>query len=419
MTSFYAGPSRPRLALATWSDLVAAVQTGATAETQWCELKADVPATSPGANTELAKDLASLTVDGGVLLIGVRDKASEEADIVGVDDSTLTGLASRIDQVAASRVAPPMHVVLHQLAGKPGSSRTVLVVEVPPSPAAPHMVDGSYWGRSATGKRTLTDDEVSRLMSQRAGREEKFASQLAAMTDTVDWLPADQRTRGRLYVVAQPVSRPPVALTDAVAGKHMLDLLLPLIQQYQPAWASSFQYFANAIHHPDGLAAANWPPEQWDREHEDHLAFLQLRDDGTVLFASGDLVRNYGKGGPAAISLPAACETVQQVAALGGHLASNYLRYLGQWRLGVHATGLQGLYPSQRHSQSYGGHRFTQFPNDTYTRTSVVGLDQLTDPSSAVVESVLTNLARGLNLDRTIFPYTHMEELERKLRHQA
>lgn len=146
MTSFYAGPGRPRLTLSNWSELVAAVQSGATRETQWCELKADVPAASPGANTELAKDLASLTVDGGVLLIGVRDRAATDADVVGIDDTTLAGLVDRISSVAYDRVNPPINVVLHAVPGAAESARTVLVVEVPASPAGPHMVDGSYWG---------------------------------------------------------------------------------------------------------------------------------------------------------------------------------------------------------------------------------------------------------------------------------
>src|SRR5262249_53108157 len=105
VTSFYLGPGRPRLNTASWHDLAAAVESGSTPETPWCELKADVPASSPGANTELAKDLASLTVDGGVMLIGIKDDASSAADIVGVDDDTLGNLSSRIDQIAGSRVS--------------------------------------------------------------------------------------------------------------------------------------------------------------------------------------------------------------------------------------------------------------------------------------------------------------------------
>jgi len=45
---------------------------GSLTETQWVECKLAIPAMSPGANAELATDLASLTVDGGVLVIGVR-----------------------------------------------------------------------------------------------------------------------------------------------------------------------------------------------------------------------------------------------------------------------------------------------------------------------------------------------------------
>lgn len=265
-----------------------------------------------------------------------RDKAAIDADVVGVGDGSLPGLTDRINSVAHDRVMPPMNVVLHSLPGPTGSRRTVLLVEVPSSPARPHMVEGSYWGRSAVGKRTLTDDEVARLMSERAAREDRFASELTTMADSVDWLPLDQRSRGRLYVIAQPVSTPAVRITDAVTGKHMLDLLLPVVQQFQPNWASSFRYIAHPINHPDGLAAANWGPEQWTAQHEGDLAFLQIRDDGTILFASGDSIRPYGEDGPLAISLPAVCEAIHQVALFAANLATKYLAYSGQWHLGVH-----------------------------------------------------------------------------------
>ena len=65
MTSFYVGPRKPWLNASSWQHLVAAVEVGATMEAQWCELKLDVPASSQKSNIELAKDLASLTVDGG------------------------------------------------------------------------------------------------------------------------------------------------------------------------------------------------------------------------------------------------------------------------------------------------------------------------------------------------------------------
>ena len=71
--SFYLGPHKPRFQAESWDDVVAAAAAGVLDETHWVELKQAVPATSKPANLELAKDLASLSVDGGVLIIGIAD----------------------------------------------------------------------------------------------------------------------------------------------------------------------------------------------------------------------------------------------------------------------------------------------------------------------------------------------------------
>jgi hypothetical protein len=83
---------------------------------------------------------------------------------------------------------------------------------------------------------------------------------------------------------------------------------------------------------------------------------------------------------------------------------------------GVHLDGLRGLFPSQRYHAGYGGRSFTAYPSDSCTRTATVPLELLADTSSAAVQTVLTNLARGLNIERTVFPYAHPRDLERKLR---
>jgi len=43
-------------------------------EHAWCELKRELAPRSKGSNLELARDLASLAVDGGSLYIGVDEK---------------------------------------------------------------------------------------------------------------------------------------------------------------------------------------------------------------------------------------------------------------------------------------------------------------------------------------------------------
>jgi hypothetical protein len=418
MTSFYVGPGRPRLNTSSWGDLVSAVESGATRETQWCELKADVPASS-GANTELAKDLASLTVDGGVLLIGIRDKAATAADIIGVDDASLDGLSSRIDQVAGARVSPPMTVVLHPVSDPSASGRSVLVVEVPKSASAPHMVGDVFWGRSATGKRPLSEPEVAQLIGERARHADLFDSELVAMEKTVDPLPIAERTLGRLYVMAKPVNSPRIKLGSAIREKYVLQIVAESWRwrQVRPQWATGFGNLNYGIAHPDGHAAATYAPAEWNAKAEPYLHYLLLRDDGAVQYVGSDAIRRWGgkADGSPCISLPAVCEAVQQVANIAAHLSTEYLSYAGQWRLGLHITSLRGLYPSQAYQESLSGYGFTPFQTESYTRTSVVSIEQMTDPSSVVVEAVAADLARGLRLDRVVFPYTDIAHMARKL----
>jgi hypothetical protein len=107
-SSYYLGPDRGRWIPSSWDDIVAAAAAGILDEgTHWVEIKKDVPASSRSANLELARDLASLAVDGGLLVIGVVDANGKAGDVVGAN---LAGLVQRIDQVARDRVDPPLTV---------------------------------------------------------------------------------------------------------------------------------------------------------------------------------------------------------------------------------------------------------------------------------------------------------------------
>ena len=66
-------------------DLVSAAAGGLLDESHWMELKREIPRTK-GSNVELARDLASFAVDGGVLVIGVDEDDLGRADqVVGTD----------------------------------------------------------------------------------------------------------------------------------------------------------------------------------------------------------------------------------------------------------------------------------------------------------------------------------------------
>src|SRR6266540_7148296 len=69
----YLGPETGRWAPGTWTDVVEAAAGGLIDESHWVDLKQELPSGKAKHNTDLAKDLASLAVDGGLLVIGVED----------------------------------------------------------------------------------------------------------------------------------------------------------------------------------------------------------------------------------------------------------------------------------------------------------------------------------------------------------
>jgi hypothetical protein len=72
-----------------------------------------------------------------------------------------------VEQVALTRLDPPLVVRNHEIpaSGRPGEG--YLVVAIPPSPTAPHMVDHEYWARGDKTKYRLSDPEVLRLHERR------------------------------------------------------------------------------------------------------------------------------------------------------------------------------------------------------------------------------------------------------------
>jgi hypothetical protein len=172
-----------------------------------------------GANKELARDLAQLAIDGGALLIGVDD--NDKTVPPQLTPVELDGLKERIDQVARSLIDQPLHVRIHSFvaAGQPG--RGYLLVVVPPSPSAPHQVDGRYYGRGDTTWHVLSDAEVQRL-HQLALRREHDAQQLLDLeVARAPGLPSE-RQHAHLIGFAQPVSGRP-DLLHRVLGSQPQD----------------------------------------------------------------------------------------------------------------------------------------------------------------------------------------------------
>ena len=194
-------------------------------ESAWCELKRELPPKSKDANLELARDLASLAVDGGSLYIGVDEKAPAATRCV---PQPLAGLRERVDQVGRSRVTPPLFVESYEIPadGRPGYGYLEVVVRA--SADAPHQVEGIYYGRSDTGKCRLPDQQVERLMrereQQRHGAEDALQALIAA-----DPYQGESRAHPHLFIFARPGVRRTEMCRDVIAADPGFQPLLSLL----------------------------------------------------------------------------------------------------------------------------------------------------------------------------------------------
>ena len=129
-------------------------------ETSQLEFKREL-----GTNTsEIAKDLAAMTVDGGVIAYGIEEQDTSASSLMPIP---LGGVKERIRQIADTSIHPPPALDIEFIEDSPGSNQGFAIVEVPASFLAPHMSNGRYYARSGTTTRHLWELEVARLYEQR------------------------------------------------------------------------------------------------------------------------------------------------------------------------------------------------------------------------------------------------------------
>jgi hypothetical protein len=376
-SSFYAGPTRGVLNVGSWADLVTAVQVGSTTETQWVECKAAIPAAADQPNLELARDLASLTVDGGVLVIGVRDKATAAAGVVGTTDD-IDQLIDRISQIAAGpRVQPPMHVVFGEPLQNPDDpTRHALLVSVPKSESAPHMVDSRYWGRSGNGKRELSNSEVEALIARRLRAQSRFEDHLRKMLMELDPIPTAERGLAHFCVSLQPRIPAPESYADLMGNRTAVASVMVRALQLGFQVVPSLFDLGDVVPHPDGLMlelrvnpVGEDATELRRRYQELQVMRLLVGADGsvTVFSTRGSFPREQDAVG--VIDLGFIVRTVYQAVALAGHLGLGPLVYSGVWSTGICVNGLSTqLVPS---SWGFGRHDASRFyARDEYTAVS-------------------------------------------------
>lgn len=167
------------------------------------EVKAQLPEKSK--SSDIAVDVAAMATDGGVIVYGITENKS--AGTFNASPVTLQGAKERISDVVSSHVRERIEFYVHELALDDDPTKGFIVVDVPASVRAPHMVEAKgqyrYYRRVPGGNSALTEAEVASLYEQRQGFEHSIPTALDKAISVAPLQTAVQR--GDLHLVALPL----------------------------------------------------------------------------------------------------------------------------------------------------------------------------------------------------------------------
>lgn len=146
----------PRL----WTDIAALI--GQAEETASLDFKRAISKNA----REVAKDIAAMTVEGGVLVYGVEEDATTRR-ASAIVRFPLASQEERLQQIAGSNIRPTPAIEVIVLTEAPGDADGVIAVVVPRSSRAPHEVDGIFPRRDGTTTARMTEPEIDRLYQLR------------------------------------------------------------------------------------------------------------------------------------------------------------------------------------------------------------------------------------------------------------
>ena len=375
----------------TETEIIEAISSSSLEESATFDAKRDLP--SPKTNSEIAKDVAAMANDGGVLIYGIGE--DEHQCPTKLNPIAIVGQAERVTQIVQISIAEPPRIKVLSIRTSTDPSKGYLVVVVPASERAPHMVivkgENRYYGRTATGNTPLGEGEVARLYERRRrfeiDRDELLEKEVKSAP-----LPPLQGF-AYLHLVARPAFHDDGLLNRVASDQKQLRRLL----NESLAYAADSKVF-NADYVPDFSASSNWAhcdegyatQLDYPRGDQDASRMLTLqvdRDGGCHLFC-GRAAEQEGKQGFLFFPTVVAGNTTRFLAFLG-RLYQN-TNYLGMVDLGLAITGLKGTVPYNMHfPKPYG--------RNEYRRTVRLPAHSLNDNPATEARNLLMPLFQAMS----------------------
>src|SRR5207244_48465 len=103
---------------------------------------------------------------GGVIMFGVKEENGAQQETVGLADAVEDVENRRLESYARERIDPPVtNLIPHWHAWQ--GERKILILEVPRSLAAPHGVEGTFYGRQTGAKYSMPTHQLRQLFLER------------------------------------------------------------------------------------------------------------------------------------------------------------------------------------------------------------------------------------------------------------
>lgn len=388
----------------TEAELQSAIDEGLLQEGHSLDIKERLD-TGPKASRSLAIDLASFAVDGGCIYVGVKQHEKTAVGRVTLAPFELQGQADRVSQVARSGlIDEPLDVRCQEIPCEQQPGYGYLVIIIPPSPAAPHMVDKQYRGRGDAMNTILSDAEVRRIHDrQRATRSSVEALLLTEMQR--DPTPVEQRQNAHLFLLAHPVTAQPDQLFRAMQ-EHQLpprnwleaELMVPLRKLPLPSAEPSVTSTTHFSRRAEGWAYHSHEITQ-ERSvvptaREEYLLDMEIGEDGSLRLFCARATDTPSDGSKLAFETLIAGLTAQVVA--GAVTVAMKTNYFGMWSFGLAITNLRGAASAAARSDIRWMDRPTRFSEDSYLRVTQASYERLTSDMAMVIADLFVPLNRAL-----------------------
>lgn len=301
---------------------------------------------------EMAKDIAAMSTEGGVILYGVGE--DEHGNPTVPQPFELKGTEERISNAVQTCIQPPPQIEVIPFPLDDDPSEGFVAVRVPPSPEAPHMVtknnDSRYYGRNGPRNVRLQAGEVERLFERRERLKRDRQSLLNDFEEKATIEPEEERRKfGYLRIVTQPLINRQGLLESVLNPKdksETVSTVKALIEETD-----------KSVTFP-GPSLSFRTPGKWSRETEGYVVRLNeygnnaegepihrgrndawIGYEGSIYFNAGGIA-GMGQQGPRFYEVMTAARTAK-ILNLAGRMYRK-AEYTGPVDIALQITGIEG-----------------------------------------------------------------------------